>query len=77
MKRLNALLVLLVLVIAAYRQDIQRLEKKAQKGNVKSQVQLGNCYIQGLGVSKDTLKAIYWYERAAKQGYPNQNIIPT
>ena len=75
MKRLDVLMVLLALAAMAFGQDIQRLEKKAQKGNVESQVQLGNCYIQGIGVPKDTLKAIYWYERAAKQGEASSQYV--
>ena len=43
--------------------------KRANGGEVDAQLELGNLYIQGKGVSKDYQKAKEWYEKAAKQGH--------
>jgi TPR repeat protein len=40
----------------------------AQKGNVLCQYNLGVLYGQ-LGTSKDDAQALFWYEKAAAQGY--------
>ena len=36
-------------------------------GHVRGQRNLGNCYLEGKGVYKDTSKAAYWLEKAADQ----------
>ena len=43
--------------------------KKASGGDKLAQSQLGKTYAEGwLGVDKDPLKAIYWYEKSGAQG---------
>ena len=46
----------------------QTNSKKAAKGDARAQCMLGNAYIYGLGVARDSTKAVYWYEKAADQG---------
>lgn len=49
---------------------------QSQPDSVFKQFNLGNCYYYGYGVSKDYEKAVYWYEKAANQGYATaQNNI--
>ena len=40
----------------------------AEKGYPLAECQVGYFYLEGLGVEKDTAKALYWTERAAKHG---------
>ena len=35
----------------------------------KSQLNLGNCYYNGDGVTQDYAEAVKWYHKAAEQGY--------
>ncbi|WP_417841608.1 tetratricopeptide repeat protein [Terasakiella sp.] len=42
---------------------------EANKGNASSQHMLGLMYSDGLGTPKKTLKAKYWYEKAAEQDH--------
>lgn len=45
--------------------------KAAQRGNLNSQLQMGNALRSGLnGVPKDLMAARYWFEAAAVQGSP-------
>ena len=42
--------------------------KAAEQGNESSQNNLGACYMDGDGVSKDIKKAVYWFTKAIEQG---------
>ena len=42
---------------------------KAEKGDAKAQLQVGNCYLDGFGVQLDDEKGIDWMYKAAQQGY--------
>ena len=44
------------------------LVKKAQSGDARAQNNLGYCYENGLGVTKDYNEAVKWYRKAAEQG---------
>ena len=35
-----------------------------------AQVEIGNCYINGIGVSKDPEQAYQWYKKAASKNNP-------
>ena len=37
--------------------------------DAKAQYNFGCCYYYGEGVTKDYSKAVYWYQKAAEQGY--------
>jgi TPR repeat protein len=41
----------------------------AESGNAFAQFNLGFCYANGLGVSKNEAEAVSWYRKAAAQGY--------
>lgn len=42
---------------------------KAMKNNCTCQEYLGHIYLYGIHVEKDSVKAFYWWNEAAKQGY--------
>jgi len=42
-------------------------EQSANKGDKDAQYQLGNLYLQGLGVQNNLKTAFYWYEKASNQ----------
>ena len=42
----------------------------AEQGNAEAQCALGNCYMQGKGVTKDPAEAVRWYRKAADQDLP-------
>ena len=43
---------------------------KAEDGNPKYQFYTAKAYYFGKGVDKDLNKAVYWYKKSSKQGYP-------
>ena len=45
-------------------EDVKQLIQDARKGDAISQASLATRYRDGDGVSKSTIKAIWWYERA-------------
>ena len=42
--------------------------KAAEQGHAKAQTNLGWMYDNGEGVTKDAVKAVEWYQKAAEQG---------
>jgi TPR repeat protein len=44
-------------------------QKSADQGNAQAQYNLGVCYAQGLGVTRDDEQAVYWVMKAADQGF--------
>ena len=53
---------------ALIKNDIQRLTKAAEQGQVDAQYKLGICYEYGRGVIKNLEIAVQWYAKAAEQG---------
>ena len=51
-----------------YEGAVSWYNKAASKGNVSAQINLGNCYYDGVGVKKDYKEAVEWYKKAAEQG---------
>ena len=49
--------------------DLMKLRKKAELGDVVEQNNLGNCLYYGRGCEKNLVEAVLWYRRAAEQGY--------
>ncbi len=47
----------------------------AECGDVESQVKIAECYYYGEGIRSNKEKAFIWYEKAAKQGHPEANIM--
>ena len=43
--------------------------KAAEQGHARAQLNLGNCYEYGKGVTKSITEAVKWYRKAAAQGF--------
>ncbi len=41
------------------------IQNEAHRGNKEAQYLLANLYEQGLGISKNTKKSLYWYKQAS------------
>lgn len=52
-----------------HSQAAQMLTPLANNGNPLAQFRLGTLYYQGHGVPEDEKQAIYWWKKAAAQGY--------
>jgi TPR repeat protein len=50
---------------------LDELQTMATAGDMVAQYQLGEHYLLGKGVEKDSITAIKWLERAAEQNYLN------
>jgi TPR repeat protein len=48
--------------------ELAELQAKAEAGDAKAQLIIGNHYVAGQGVSKDETEAARWYRKAAEQG---------
>ncbi len=44
------------------------LIKNAENGNLESQLELANMYLEGVKIERDLKKSRYWFEKAAEQG---------
>lgn len=51
-------------------QTITAYKIAAKIGDASAQYSLGNAYYFGEGVSKDSTQAVYWFRKAAEQGFP-------
>jgi len=49
--------------------EFQDLKQKAERGDAKAQVELGDYYHFGTGMPEDLQEAVKWYRKAAEQGY--------
>jgi TPR repeat protein len=45
------------------------LNRAAEKGHRRAQYELGMCYLKGLDVEKDEIKAFEWIQKAAEEGH--------
>jgi len=45
----------------------ENLVTEAQKGDVKAQMDLANCYRKGIGIEKNYEKAFQWWQKASEQ----------
>ena len=50
-------------------EDAKAYRERAERGDPRSQYDLGNSYAYGWGVPKNDYEAVLWYRRAAEQGY--------
>ena len=62
-------------VIVRAQRNNRRLAKwaavyriRAERGDAKSQYELGAMYYYGKGVTKDYAEAVHWYRKSAEQG---------
>ncbi len=67
-KTLFSFILLSLLPVLTYAQADQKLINKAQQGDTKAMVLLGDCYELGAGVDIDSTLALKWFQRAAEQG---------
>jgi uncharacterized protein len=51
-------------------QEFAALANTAEAGDAEAQLSLGQMYVNGEGVSKDVVKAVEWFQKAASQGHP-------
>ncbi|MBT8354072.1 MAG: sel1 repeat family protein [Desulfobacterales bacterium] len=51
--------------------NLTHWQKRAEKGNINAQFNLGAMYDSGDGVSEDDAEAANWYRKAADQGHVN------
>lgn len=51
-----------------YATALQELRPLAERGDAEAQLNLGNMYYKGLGVTQDYAEAMKWYGKAADQG---------
>ncbi len=50
--------------------EVDKLRRRAERGNVSAQIDLGYRYSHGQGVPQDYTEAIKWFRKAAEQGDP-------
>src|ERR1017187_3174086 len=48
----------------------EEYKAKAEKGDADTEFNLGRCYENGFGITKDEFEAVKWYRKAAEQGNP-------
>ena len=66
------LVVLLTILFSAgsvFCGEFEDILKKADKGDAKAQINLGDMYYDGKGVPRDYKKALHWWAKAAEQGH--------
>jgi hypothetical protein len=51
-----------------YSKAAEWFRKAAEQGYINAQMDLGDCYNDGLGVTQNDAKAAKWYRKAAEQG---------
>ena len=57
-----AILVMICSITIGQTKYSQELVNKAEAGNAEAQYNLGLCYKNGYGVSRDHVKAVYWFD---------------
>jgi hypothetical protein len=63
-------LLLFLPMIALAGEDISTLRFQAIKGDANAQYKIGRCYLFGIGVPENDIKALYWTRLSAKQKNP-------
>ena len=53
-----------------YKKAVKWLTMAAKNGDRDAQWYLGECYKSGKGVKKDSIKALYWYQKSIESGDP-------
>lgn len=52
----------------ASAEKVEGYRKVAEQGDAMAQVNLGDCYANGIGITKNESEAVKWYRKAADQG---------
>jgi TPR repeat protein len=50
------------------KKAFELFHQAAEQGDENSLLNLGYCYDEGVGTTKDKMKAMYWYKKAAQNG---------
>lgn len=53
------------------QQIIARLQQQAQSGDAKAQLALGERYLDGIDIEKNSFRALEWFKKSAEQGNPD------
>jgi TPR repeat protein len=59
---------------ATKSQSIDALRARADKGDAQAQATLGAYYQFGIFVPKDCVQALFWFRKAAEQGWPGAQM---
>ncbi len=54
--------------------EVTRIRTAADQGDKESQYQLGNMFVFGRGVTRDTVQAMSWWRKAAEQGLTSAQL---
>src|ERR1700757_1335107 len=50
--------------------SIEKLVKRAEKGDLSAQIKLAEAYSRGIGVIRNDVEAIFWLQKASDRGDP-------
>lgn len=73
--RTQEMAALIFLSLRRYEEAFVAMRKTAQSGESTAMFSLVNMYENGLGVTADQDKAVYWAERAAEHGHLGAMVI--
>ena len=66
--RVCTALIAICFAVIVHAQDFDEVKRKAQKGDVEAQYDLGVMYAEGQGVAQNYGEAMKWVKKAAKKG---------
>ena len=58
-----------------YKKAFTPCKEQAEQGDAEAQYNLAIMYDKGDGTEQDKQKAVYWYTKAAEQGYASAKIV--
>jgi len=62
-------------ILTGYAATASNYRAAAERGDAEAQFNLGVCYKNGWGVTKDLAEAVRWFRKAARQGDQNAQKI--
>ena len=68
MKKIWAVIIMSLMPLAIYAQKDNKLETKANGGDIDAMLRMADCYEWGSGVEQDSSKALTWLQKAADKG---------
>ncbi|MCL1925930.1 MAG: sel1 repeat family protein [Syntrophorhabdaceae bacterium] len=66
--RVCTALIAICFAVIVHAQDFDEVKRKAKKGDVEAQYDLGVMYAEGQGVAQNYAEAMKWVKKAAKKG---------
>lgn len=70
MKRIGLFIILQFTIFLTFGQTFTDFNDKTINGDAIAQFELGECYYNGTGITKDNIQAVNWYKKSAEQGNP-------